>query len=513
MMEDYTYVYRTLAFLLNGSESERQAVIENVRPEYFPEPCFADIFNSAAALVQSGEAFDATTVIMDLKSDSDSLKLKRRMDNFRLFFEKRHLVRPADTDKEIVRQMNVLFAEIINNMAYSIPPENLASYLRIEYSKREKIKVLEEAIHRLTECPIASFADEVAEKLKKYEELSMDRTWENYVVNPFTIDDEPEEVALIFRNGKPIFWRDNIYLVSGYAGVMKSYFSLVIAAAAVNGGINADKTLSFGSVEGKHKVLYVDTELAHNTVRKRMKTMRTMAEGRLDPEFFKYLELNRAPGDIQTKISLFETACRKICPDIIVIDSGRDFCRDFNDNREADALIWQFKQIAVRYHAVLICTCHKALGNGNAKGHFGMRFNEEAGLEISLSKNKSEQCIDVEFLKQREDSYEPFKFVFNQNTGLLEEHDPSVDHSARNRQYKAAEDALHRALRAGEVIQYRQLVSRLLSPEVGNVGSESTAKTYIRISTGTALVQTQDGKYRLSDPELQIPYERDLPES
>ena len=79
-------------------------------------------------------------------------------------------------------------------------------------------------------------------------------------------------------------------------------------------------------------------------------------------------------------------------------DSGRDLCVDFNDNREADRLVAHFKQVATDLNAVVITTSHKSLGNGNAKGHFGMRLNEAAGLELSLKKDNKTSNL---FINQR----------------------------------------------------------------------------------------------------------------
>lgn len=92
---------------------------------------------------------------------------------------------------------------------------------------------------------LLKFTEDIFADLKAKEDLVMDKSWESYVVDPFDIRNNPEDTAVVFLNGEPFFWRGNIYLVSGYAGVMKSFLCLIIAAAVINRGTNADKTLSF----------------------------------------------------------------------------------------------------------------------------------------------------------------------------------------------------------------------------------------------------------------------------
>lgn len=122
----------------------------------------------------------------------------------------------------------------------------------------------------------------------------------------------------------------------------------------------------------------------------------------IDLKLFRYISLLSVQGGIDAKLKVFDDACRQFKPDLILIDSARDLCRDFNDNREADGLVNHFKQIATDLNAVLITTSHKSLVNGNAKGHFGMRLNEAAGLELSLKKDEDalEKFIKVEFPKR-----------------------------------------------------------------------------------------------------------------
>ena len=236
-----------------------------------------------------------------------------------------------------------------------------------------------------------------------------------------------------------------------------------------------------------------------------------MTDGKMTKAMFNYLSLRQVPGGIDAKLSVLDEACHCFHPDIIVVDSGRDLCRDYNDNCEADMLVNHFKQIANDLNAVFITTSHKSLGSGNPKGHFGMRMNESCGLEMSLTKvtDGINTYIKVDFPKQREDVYESFSFTLNQETGLLIEFAPTIDRSEERKQYEIAKNTITTVLRTGEAVRYNELKRKIMKAFTSI--SERTAKNYIGVLVGTVLVKNPDGLYQLSDPETELPFDDDLP--
>lgn len=509
MKEEYEFSYKALAFLISGDESERKSILQGVKPEYFPEPCFGDILTAVSKMTEESKPVDLLTVLSELVSDSDSDALHKRLDNFRVFFEKTGELRAGSDSDETRRHIASFLAFISSSLSYSLPPENAAYYIRRQYCARERQNILASYQNMNVENPSAEMAEDIFADLKAKEDLVMDKSWESYVVDPFDIRNNPEDTAVVFRNGEPFFWRGNIYLVSGYAGVMKSFLCLIIAAAVINRGTNADKTLSFHTFDSRLKVLFADTELAMNTINVRQAVLRRLTGENLDRDFFKYLSLSGVPGGVQGKLNIFDKSCRDFKPDVIIVDSARDFCCDFNDNRETDVLVMHLKQLVTRLNAVLISTCHRTIGTGNAKGHFGTRFNEEAGMEMQLTKSKASGYIEVEFPKQRESNFEPFSFRYDEETGSIVECTPTVDRSERSRQERAAEDAVRLVLKPGEKIRYNELLHRL----TGQLRiSETTAKAYIRALTGTVLNRTENGDYFLSDGVDSFPFKDDLPE-
>lgn len=509
-------VFIILASLLAGTREEQRFILENLKAEYFEERAHAEIFSAAAQLEFTNTGIDMVSVRESLITDSDSVALGKRLSIFREYFTNLGDLTKTSTDDEVKNQITLLIASISTKISYSTPVDVVTHLFIGNYVGRAKKEIMQEYQYRLKDCPTTDFTDEINTKFKTLDALLADNTWKNYIIDFEVIEKEPEDVALILRKGEGYFYRGNLYLISGYAGAMKSFLCLAIAAAASNKGIKADRTLSFCSTAEALKVLYVDTELARNTIKKRWKSLKLMSNGEFDQSRFNYLSLRMVSGDLKAKMHVFDAACRQIKPDFIVIDSGRDLCLDFNDNREADSLVAHFKQIATDLNAVVISTSHKSLGNGNAKGHFGMRLNEAAGLELSLTKvtDGNETYVKVEFPKQREDQYEPFAFKYDTVTGWLVEYAPTVDHTEESRQYKAAKAAVEKVLRPGQLIGYNDLMRKLSANTIGPNGkniSERTAKNYINVLSGKNLTCDSEGRYSLVDPDAEIPFVDDLP--
>ena len=508
-------VCRLLGILLCGEQQEKRYILDNVKPEYFEYEALGEILNVAKKLDCAKDPIDMLSVYETLIRDKDSEALGRRIRAFCTYFMAISRSETKLCDDEVRSGIAGLLAKICNEMTYSTPVELVTKAFIGDYVGRARKEILTEYSRKLRDCPSTEISDELAVKLKTLESLLQDDQWKNYVLDIASLIHEPDEVPLIFRKGQGYFYRGNVYLISGFAGAMKSFLALTIAASASNKGINADMTLSFCSTAGSLRVIVFDTELARNTIKKRMKSFMKMVP-EIDLKLFQYISLLAVQGGIDAKLKVFDDACRQFKPDLIVIDSARDLCRDFNDNREADGLVSHFKQIATDLNAVLITTSHKSLVNGNAKGHFGMRLNEAAGLELSLKKDEDamEKFVRVEFPKKREDEYEPFCFRLDSEIGMLVEYAPTVDHTEERRQYRVAKDAVSKLLHPGQKIRHKELVRKL----VGNVFtfggkniSERTARNYISALSGTFLICNEDGTYSLANPNLEIEYgkERD----
>lgn len=501
-------IFILFGFLLGDSTEEQHYIYNYVKSDFFAQPAMAEIYRAALAIDAKKEKVNMLSVYNTLITDADSKALAKRMNEFRQYFVDRGDLHKDATDEEVKSQI-LLMLTSISTPSPTMTVSGVTKAFIVDYVKRAKQAIYAEFSAKAIESPNSDCSDELVNRLKPLDTLLQDNSWKNYVIDIDALARTPEDVALISWKGRDMFFRQNIYLISGMAGTMKSYLCLTIAAAAINGGVDADRTLSFSSIAVPLKVLYADTELANNTIRKRLKSLTAMTGEHLDPNRFMYLSLRKVPGTIHDKKRIFDETCHHFRPDIIILDSGRDLCLDFNDNRESDALVAHFLQISSDLDSVLISTSHQSLNTGNAKGHFGMRFNEKGGLELALTKEKDLDgyYIAVKFPKEREDQYTPFSYRFNNETLLLEEYAPTADRSEERRQIKTARSAIKKILMPGIAVSYSELIRLLCETAKGPKGlpiSRDTAKNYISAATGTVIAKTADCKYCLINDDLTI---------
>ena len=504
-----------LAFVLAGETAQQQYILQHVQPSFYAERCFGVIHEVAQTLLFEQRLINLLTVHDALITDSDSNVLAARLKIFRDYFVANSILTPQSSDEEVKSQIMALLAKINLALDYSTNLEVAVKCFTVEYVAREKKAVLDVYKNKVKDSPTCDFSEELIKRLKELDHYLDSSTWELYVYDFEALEREAEEVALISHQDSGMFFRGNIYLISGYAGSMKSFLSLTLAAAALNHGTGADRTLAFWSIARENKVLYVDTELAKNTVKARWNSLKAMVGGVVNQLIFRYLALRKVPGGKATKMQILTEACDQFRPDMIIIDSVRDLCVDYNDSAEAESLVENLKSLATKLDAVIIVTSHRSLGVGNAKGHLGVRLNEASALEMTLTKKadvgaENQEFIAVEYPKMRDGIYSSYSFRFDPDKGYPVEYAPTVNSKEERRTARNAELAICKVLEPGKYMRYSELVRGIMAK--GAV-AESTAKSYLRSLLGTIIVRDDEGKYCLADPERAIPFDDDLPEN
>lgn len=505
-----------LAVVLAGNEAAQQYVLQHIQPFFYAENCLGIIHEVAQTLMTEQRVINLITMRDALVTDIDSAALAARLQAFRDYFVNEKILTRRSTDDEVICQITILLAQIQGALDPDLNLELAVKSFTVDYVSRAKKEILELYKKKMKDSPSTDYSDDLIRRLKELNHYLNSSTWELYVYDFAALEREAEEVALVSLKDSGIFYRSNVYLISGFAGSMKSYFSLAIAAAALNQGVGADRTLSFWSLARPNKVLFADTELAKNTVIARWKSLKAMVGGIVNPFNFKYLALRKVPGSKAMKMQILTEACDQFLPDILIIDSIRDLCVDYNDSAEAESLVDNLKILATKLNAVVIVTSHRSLGVGNAKGHLGVRLNEACALEMSLTKKAdvgaaNQEFLAVEFPKMRDGLYDSFNFRFNPDLGYPVEYAPTVDSKEERRTARNAELIAYKVMTPGVPIRYSDLVRGIR--EKGGV-AESTAKSYLRSLLGTIIVRDDDGKYCLADPERAIPFDGDdLPES
>lgn len=515
------YAITLLGMLLSGNLEQQRYIVSRVNAEYFETEALAEVFRAASITFEKTNAINVVDVVSKITTDSDSKALNRRLGVFREHFDNEGVLTKTASDDEVKSCILTFVARILTNSSFDTPVETVTYHFIVGYVAWQKKNILIETQQRLKDCPTLIITEEIKAKLDALDTLLNDNGWERYAIDFTELMQQPDTPALILRKGQDYFYRGNIYLISGFAGSMKSFLSLTIAAAAYNNGERADRTLSFCATSKSLKVLYADTELAENTLRKRFEVLKTMINGEYDWKRFCYLSLLHVFGGIEAKQKVLDQACRSLKPDLIVVDSVRDLTADFNDLRESNAYVAHLRALAVEYNAVVICTCHQSIINGNAKGHLGVRLDEMAALSLSLKTQTDQgtQYIQVDPKKKRDDMYEPFAFRFDSNSCTINEYAPIIDHAeeSRHRQIMAAKAAVEKVLRVNDRVKYSDLKARLMqvTNANGKLIAESTAKNYIRALTGTLLIVSttvngeklysrfvNDGELPLDDDDL-----------
>lgn len=505
-----------LAIVLAGTEAAQQYVLQHIQPFFYAENCLGVIHEVAQTLMTEQRTINLISMRDALVTDTDSAALAARLQAFRDYFVNERILTRRSTDEEVIAQITLFLAQIHGAYDPDIKLELTVKSFTVDYVSRAKKEILEMYQKKMKDSPSTDYSDDLVRRLKELNHFLTSSSWELYVYDFAALEREAEEVALISYKDNGIFFRGNIYLISGFAGSMKSFLSLTLGAAALNQGTGAERTLSFWSLARTNKVLYIDTELAKNTVLARWKALKAMAGGIINPYNFKYLALRKVLGGKATKMQILMEACDQFKPDILVIDSVRDLCVDYNDSGEAESLVENLKILATKLNAVVIVTSHRSLGVGNAKGHLGVRLNEACALEMSLSKKAdvgadNQEFIAVDFPKLRDGVYAPFNFRFNPDLGYPVEYAPTVNSTEERRKVRDAEVWALKVLMPGESMRYTDLVRGIMTK--GSV-SETTAKTYIRSLLGRLIVRDEDGRYCLADTNRAIPFDNeDLPEA
>lgn len=96
MRQEYDYSFKALAFLIGGSREERRAIIDGLRPVYFPESCFGDILKAVSSMDEAKKPVDILTVNTELTCKFSGSSLDRR-------FSCRNLVRILEIKDDFPR--------------------------------------------------------------------------------------------------------------------------------------------------------------------------------------------------------------------------------------------------------------------------------------------------------------------------------------------------------------------------------------------------------------------------
>ena len=169
--------------------------------------------------------------------------------------------------------------------------------------------------------------------------------------------------------------------------------------------------------EGKHKVLYVDTEQSKCHCHKVLERILKLAGMPTDQEtdrlvFFMLREYS--PKQRRQIINHALAADPEI--GFVVIDGIRDLMYDINSPSESTDLINLLMRWSSGYNLHIHTVLHLNKGDDNTRGHIGTELNNKAETVLQITKSTQDGNIsEVKAMHIRDREFDPFAFRINDN--------------------------------------------------------------------------------------------------
>lgn len=494
-------------YILAGDNSAAELSASRLKPEYFSEPFFSDLFSIFLELQSNSQSADCYTM-NDAFLRGDKKKVKQRLFNARTFFK--DAGQDVESEKSIKQELlNFLTScSVHTSSGFEVP--TLVNHILNGYkeSRRQELysEYAAECKRKLGDTTALTYT--FTEALHELDKLGTTDILKRTLLDLNELKHSPDSPPLLYRDDVGLIYKENLHMVSGTAGSMKTLFCYCLAAAALNDGLSADLTLGIYSSKEKLKVAYIDTELVHSTVKRRLPFLETINPNRsiFDKSRFSYISLKDFTKQERKReiINLIPT----LDADLIIVDGLRDICFDFNDIAEATELAETFKKLAESTQKAIIVTSHTSKTTSFSRGHLGSQFNDVVGLEVSLTKYSQQidnfPCVKVSYNKSRHDSLNPFSMRFNSNLNYLEviHQEPLKNSSQKLLKY------FTNFMQPSKTYRYKALVEGLKKQSI----PESTAKNYIKKGSGIVLIHSGNEYWLKSDPTFDFDDDDDLPE-
>ena len=223
----------------------------------------------------------------------------------------------------------------------------------------------------------------------------------------------PPEGPILSRGHESWLYAGDILFIAAAPGCMKSLFALTIAGAIVRGRANCapDVSLGFTGERDKARVAFVDTELPIGTLSRRKRFVETVVGADCSNRSrFSYFSLCAA-SRVQ-RLTAIMRLIRTARYDLVIIDSIRDICGDYNDLRESQDLADRIRDLAIRHKTSIILTSHVEKTSNSARGHLGSQLWDICSLHATLSRKKGNEDVIVDIIKHRNDDVNGFSFTY-----------------------------------------------------------------------------------------------------
>lgn len=220
-----------------------------------------------------------------------------------------------------------------------------------------------------------------------------------------------------------IIWIDNSTIATlgnfsastGKAKSKKTFNVSAIVAASLGGR----QVLNYRAhlPEGKHRILYVDTEQSRfhcHTVLGRILRLAGLPTT-TDSENLDFICLREYSPSV--RIGVVDYALHQRTDyGLVIIDGIRDLMFDINNTSESMEVINKMMEWSSKYDLHIHCVLHLNKGDNNVRGHIGTEMGNKAETVLVISKsNENPNISEVHALHIREKEFKPFAFAVDDN--------------------------------------------------------------------------------------------------
>jgi formylmethanofuran dehydrogenase subunit E len=386
----------------------------------------------------------------------------------------------------------------------------------------DKIKDFESKING-SKVPVPSLAIEAfedAEFLKiKNESFTIEkreintRTFEDFDQYRITKEKFVEDPAATITIGEArVAAPGNITPITAEGKGGKTAFTGVCIAGAISktGFINGFKDVSvLPNPEGK-AVIHLDTEQSEADQQYNLKTILRRAEIQSTPEYYYSYNIRTIP--LKEYQEFTNTIC-ELCNNahkgihLIVVDGAADFITSVNDEAEANAIIFYFTALAVKYNCPVLLVIHlnENAGKNNdtmPRGHVGRQAVRKGYCQLNITKEGDISTLQVLRARKAGSNDAPLIcYQYSKEKGYHVSVDPEIVANEKQIEkdqanFRKIEKLAKEIFRAPNAWSHKDSISKIMK---ATSKTESTAKRYLRDMLGWEMIcKNDDGFYRIN---------------
>jgi len=291
----------------------------------------------------------------------------------------------------------------------------------------------------------------------------------------------------------------------------KTAFTGVCIAGAISktAFINGFKDVSvIPNPEGK-AVIHLDTEQSEADQQYNLKTILRRAEIESTPDFYHSYNIRTIP---LTQYQEFTSNVCELCNEafngihLIVVDGAADFITSVNDEAEANAIIFYFTTLAVKYNCPVLLVIHlnENAGKNNdtmPRGHVGRQAVRKGYCQLNITKEGDISTLQV--LRARKAGINDAPLIcyqYSKEKGYHISVDPETVANEKQTErdqvnFRKIEKLANEIFKAPNAWSHKESISKIMK---ATSKTESTAKRYLNDMLGWDLIcKNDDGNYRI----------------